>query len=198
MFYRRIWAIISVLRRLAIRIKYVHRERLQLEGAYILCANHTHALDPFLIALGGRRQVHFMAKAELFKNWFLRKIILALGSFKVDRDVGDVSAIKQSLKLLKQGELLCIFPEGTREREAEMLPFHNGMAMIAMRAGVKVVPIGIAGKYRLWGKVAMAVGQPIDLSAFGSSKPSPEELAQATTAIQNAVGALVQEAKTNL
>ena len=162
-------------------------ENLPAEGGFILCANHCSFRDPFYLALRCKdRYMHFMAKIELFKRkpvaWFIR----ALGGFPVDRGHNDLGAVRTSLKLVADGHALAIFPQGTRSKENNRLPMLAGVSMIALRAGVPVVPAYIGGPYRLFHRTQVSFGKPVDLSDFGRRVDSAT-LQAATSRIEDAV-----------
>ena len=141
------------------------------KGGFVLAANHTSNFDPWPLGIPflPRRQLRFMAKSELF-NPLLGPIIRAGGAFKVRRGEGDVEAMRTAADLVRSGEIVVMFPEGTRRRKGlrkrhEARP-HTGAARIAMMAGVPLVPAAISGTDRLsrLGPLRVAFGQPIDLS----------------------------------
>jgi 1-acyl-sn-glycerol-3-phosphate acyltransferase len=141
------------------------------EGGFVLAANHTSNFDPWPlgIPLLPRRQLRFMAKAELF-NPILTPILKAGGAFKVRRGEGDVEAMRTAARLAKEGEIVVMFPEGTRQKKGMRKKFqarpHTGAARIALAAGVPLVPAAIAGTDRLsrLGPLRVAYGEPIDTS----------------------------------
>jgi len=108
-----------------------------------------------------------MAKKELFKNKLFGKFLGALGAFPVARGENDLSAIRTSFKLLAEDKALGIFPEGTRFHDGEMHALQNGVAMLALRGKSPVVPAYIEGDYRLFRKMKLIVGEPVDLSDLG-------------------------------
>ena len=165
------------------------KENIPAEGACIISSNHISARDPFYIAMRTMRHVYFMAKAELFKNKLIARLITMLGGFPVNRGQSDLNAIRTSLKILKEGHILGIFPQGTRSRDNAQTQMEGGIAMIALRAGVKVVPVYVDGPYRLFRKTALAIGEPVDLSDFGR-KCDSATIKLATERIENAIWAL--------
>jgi 1-acyl-sn-glycerol-3-phosphate acyltransferase len=141
------------------------------EGGFVLAANHTSNFDPWPLSIPflPRRQLRFMAKSELF-NPVLTPLLLAAGAFKVRRGEGDVEAMRTAADLVQAGEIVVMFPEGTRRRKGlrkkrEARP-HTGAARIALSAGVPLVPAAIVGTDRLsrLGPLRVAFGEPIDLS----------------------------------
>jgi 1-acyl-sn-glycerol-3-phosphate acyltransferase len=141
------------------------------EGGFVLAANHTSNFDPWPLGIPflPRRQLRFMAKAELF-NPVLAPILRAGGAFKVRRGEGDVDAMRTAAQLAREGEIVVMFPEGTRQKKGLRKKFearpHTGAARIALTAGVPLVPAAIAGTDRLsrLGPLRGAYGEPVDLS----------------------------------
>ena len=140
-------------------------------GGFVLAANHTSNFDPWPLGIPflPKRQLRFMAKAELF-NPILAPILRAGGAFKVRRGEGDVEAMRTAAQLAREGEIVVMFPEGTRQKKGlrkkrEARP-HTGAARIALSAGVPLVPAAIAGTDRLsrLGPLSVAYGEPIDVS----------------------------------
>jgi 1-acyl-sn-glycerol-3-phosphate acyltransferase len=140
-------------------------------GGFVLAANHTSNFDPWPLGIPflPKRQLRFMAKAELF-NPILAPILRAGGAFKVRRGEGDVEAMRTAAQLAREGEIVVMFPEGTRQKKGlrkkrEARP-HTGAARIALSAGVPLVPAAIGGTDRLsrLGPLSVAYGEPIDVS----------------------------------
>jgi 1-acyl-sn-glycerol-3-phosphate acyltransferase len=141
------------------------------EGGFVLAANHTSNFDPWPLGIPflPKRQLRFMAKAELFNPVFT-PILRAGGAFKVRRGEGDLEAMRTAAELARAGEIVVMFPEGTRQtkglRKQRKARPHTGAARIALTAGVPLVPAAIAGTDRLsrLGPLRVAFGQPLDLS----------------------------------
>ena len=140
-------------------------------GGFVLAANHTSNFDPWPLAIPllPGRQLRFMAKAELF-NPVLTPILRAGGAFKVRRGEGDIEALRTAVELVRDGEIVVMFPEGTRQRKGlvkrhQARP-HTGAARIALAAGAPLVPAAIDGTARLLrlGPLRVAYGPPLDLS----------------------------------
>jgi 1-acyl-sn-glycerol-3-phosphate acyltransferase len=143
-------------------------------GGFVLAANHTSNFDPWPLGIPflPRRQLRFMAKSELF-NPILAPILRAGGAFKVRRGEGDVDAMRTAAELAREGEIVVMFPEGTRRKKGLRKKFearpHTGAARIALAAGVPLVPAAISGTDRLsrLGPLRVAYGEPIDVSDLG-------------------------------
>lgn len=152
-------------------VKFGGKENMPKEGAVVLIANHRHWSDIVLVALAAwPRQVHFMAKSEYGENRLLNWLIYHLGSFTVERGEADIKAIKTALKYLKKGEVVGIFPEGTRNRGDELLPFKEGAFMLAHRAKAQVVPLALGNAERYVGiskpRPTADMGQAYALDGF--------------------------------
>ena len=160
------WPVVKGLYRLRVRgVEHVP------PGGFVLAANHTSNFDPWPLGIPflPKRQLRFMAKAELF-NPILAPILRAGGAFKVRRGEGDVDAMRTAAELAREGEIVVMFPEGTRQKKGlrkkrEARP-HTGAARIALSAGVPLVPAAIGGTDRLsrLGPLSVAYGEPIDVS----------------------------------
>ena len=167
-------------------IRATGTENVASPGGYILCSNHVSASDPFVLATCVRRRLHFMAKAELFKTRIVGGFISAIGAFPIRRGESDLGAVRESIRLLSEGHVVGIFPQGTRSRENAHTQLEPGVALIALRAGVKVVPAYIDGPYRLFHHVDVTVGAPVDISDLGNRYDSAT-LTEVTSRISSAI-----------
>jgi 1-acyl-sn-glycerol-3-phosphate acyltransferase len=147
-------------------------------GGFVLAANHTSNFDPWPLGIPflPRRQLRFMAKSELF-NPLLAPLLRATGAFKVRRGEGDLEAIRTAAELVRAGEIVVMFPEGTRQRKGlrkrhQARP-HSGAARIALTAGAPLVPAAISGTDRLsrLGPLRVAYGPPLDLADLDGLDP---------------------------
>ena len=140
-------------------------------GGFVLAANHTSNFDPWAlgIPLLPRRQLRFMAKAELF-NPILSPLLRAGRAFKVRRGESDVEAMRTAAELVRSGEIVVMFPEGTRRKKGllkkHVARAHTGAARIALNAGAPLVPAAISGTDRLLrlGPLRVTYGEPLELS----------------------------------
>ena len=147
------------------------------DGAYIYISNHYAMLDIMYPVVTTKEIVHYVAKKEVFKmpvlGWFAR-CINAIG---VSRDGSDVRGLLDCFKCLKNGEKICIFPEGTRNKsKEEMLPFKHGAAVMAIKCKAPIVPIVIYKKPKFFRRAHVLIGDPIELSEYYGKKLSDEEL----------------------
>lgn len=146
------------------------RENIPDEGGFVICANHMHWRDPlFLSVRVGKRRLTYLAKAELFEKPIAKWVLgeKGLGAIPIHRGQSDLNAVRLALNTVKSGEGLGIFPQGTRSKDNSPTPLLTGTAMIAMRAGVPIVPVYIDGPYRRFRRVNVTIGSPIDISDLG-------------------------------
>lgn len=192
-FYRGGCAFMRPIYNLLYPVKIDGLENVPDEGGCILCANHLSARDPLILAVHIRnRFIHYMAKIDLFRFKPLAAILTALFAFPVDRGHSDLAAVRMSLKLLADGHVLGIFPQGTRSKGNVRTPMLTGTSMIALRSGKPVIPVFIDGPYRLFHRTPIHIGQPVDLSDFGKRIDNPT-MAAATKRIEDAVWAMKGE-----
>ena len=148
------------------RFKVVNPENEPKTVPYIVCANHTHVFDVVPTVVYLKPQIRFMAKKEVFKTPILGPFAKAMGAYPVDRGAGDVAAIKRTLETLKNGECVCIFPQGTRSPylDPTEISAKEGVGMIASRAGVGILPVCIRtkrNKVSLFRKTEFVIGEYI-------------------------------------
>ena len=145
------------------RAKIVGTENIPKTGAIIFCANHKSFLDPPLLEVTCKRKdVRFVAKEELTKNKFL--------AFLVKRNDKDFGPMKESLKTLKEGKCLAIFPEGTRNGIKKGLKPKTGVAYFALNSNATVIPVGIKGGEKPFKKATITYGKPLDLEGYKGNK----------------------------
>lgn len=156
--------VLSSLYRIAYRIKI--NGQVPEEGAYILCCNHINYLDAAALVLFNKRKLNFVAKEDLFTHGILMWLGHLFDVIPIKRDMQDIEAMKRCLKVLKSGELLGIFPEGTRKGMEKNLKAKNGAAYMAIKSKAKVIPVGIHGSFKPFTKVYVNYGQPLDLSGY--------------------------------
>ncbi len=155
-------------------------ENIPKEGALIFCGNHRSYIDPPLMVATAKRDLKFLAKEELYKNKFLAFLGWAFEAIPVKRDEKDITAVKQSLKDLKNGECIALFPEGTRNGLEKGEKIKDGVAFFAVRSGAKVIPCGITGGTKEKHKLTIKYGKPLDYSKYKGTKDKEklDEIAQ--------------------
>ena len=143
-------------------MEVIGEENIPEKGPFLVVCNHASNFDPPLLGTAMRHHlIHFMAKEELFRNplmgWFLRYV----GTFPVHRGRVDRKALVEALRVLKQGCVLGIFPEGTSRDQGKLGKFHEGMAAIAIRAQVPVLPTAVINLPHKQGPVRVVFGEPV-------------------------------------
>ncbi|MCI3920264.1 1-acyl-sn-glycerol-3-phosphate acyltransferase [Paenibacillus sp. TRM 82003] len=145
------------------------------DGPVVVCANHRSLLDPPFVACYLRRKVHFMAKAELFNIPVFSAMIRNYGAFPVNRGGMSMETMKTAIKVLKEGNMLVIFPEGTRQETAKLGPGKKGAASMALRSGAAILPVAIIGDYRPFRRMKVVYGEPFDAAAAVGHLPPSEQ-----------------------
>jgi 1-acyl-sn-glycerol-3-phosphate acyltransferase len=189
MLYRFFRQLFRILFGMIFRLKAIGLENIPREGGVVLCANHTSNFDPPLLGSPLEREVHYMAKAELFDVPVLGYILPRIRAFPVKRGGVSKESIKLSLQLLKDGHVMGIFPEGTRSNAGGM--GKKGAAMLAMKSGATVIPAAIVGGYRPFRQMKVIYGPPVDLSEFAES--GSEGLEQATEKIMATIRTMIKQ-----
>jgi 1-acyl-sn-glycerol-3-phosphate acyltransferase len=144
--------------------------RLPRSGGALIAANHQSYLDPPIVGSCLPREMHFMARRSLFKNPLFGALIVRYNAFPIERDTADVKGVRTAIERLQAGNLLLVFPEGTRTRDGTIGPMRAGIGMLAERAAVPIVPVLIDGAYKVWprgaalprfgGRIRVLFGRP--------------------------------------
>ena len=146
-------------------------ENIPKEGGFLLCGNHVSGFDPLVIACPKAvPPVCFMAKAELLNNGFIRWLAGKVNIVPIKRGEGDLGAMRKAIELVKGGNPLVIFPEGTRSKDGRLGEGKNGAALIARRSGCAVVPCAVNGKPRLFKKIRVVYRKPVNLDKYFEEK----------------------------
>lgn len=139
-------------------------------GGVILAANHISLADPPLIGCSVRRSIHYLAKEELFRIPLLGWFISHTNAFPLKRMEHDVSAFKHAQRLLERGEVVLVFPEGTRQRSSALGRAKPGVGMLAAKARVPIVPVLIqnSNRLRFFARVSVVFGAPLPAPLYAS------------------------------
>jgi 1-acyl-sn-glycerol-3-phosphate acyltransferase len=152
------------------RLRVMGRENWPSAGGGLICSNHQSNFDPPLVGLTCPRRMTYLARDTLFRVPVLKQLIQFFGTIPIDREGGGLAGLKETLRSLKAGELVLIFPEGTRTRDGEVGRLKPGFIAVARRSKVPLIPVGIDGAYQAWprtsrfprlGTIAIVVGEPI-------------------------------------
>ncbi len=148
-------------------------------GGVLLVCNHQSFFDPILATLAIPRECHFMARDTLFRNRWFSKLITSLNAFPVKRGTADVGAIKETLRRLKRGGPVTVFPEATRTLDGAVRPMQPGVVLVARKARVPLVPTMILGAFEAWPRQASWPHPAPIIVAYGPPL-TPERLARMT------------------
>jgi 1-acyl-sn-glycerol-3-phosphate acyltransferase len=197
-FYHVAGVVLRMLFPLLTRREVKGKENIPSQGPVLVVANHLNLADPPLLGISLGREVIFMAKEELYRSRFAAYFLTGLGSFPVHRGKLDRRAMHQAERILAEGRALVMFAEGTRSKTAQLQPALPGSALIAMRSGVPVLPVGIAGTEGIKGAgwilrrphITVNIGQPFYLPPV-SGKLDKAELAEQTNFIMERIAELL-------
>ncbi len=174
------------------RIQVIGKENFPKEGGVLLCANHIDNLDPPVVGITAPRPVRFMAKEELFQMPVLKGLLPRLHAFPVKRGMSDRQAMRTALSVLKNGEVVGLFPEGTRSKTGELQKGLAGAGFFALRGNAVVMPCAIIGSYKPFRRLKVIYGKPLDMTLYRERKASAEEV---TEVIMDEIRKLIEENK---
>lgn len=177
------------------RIKKVNEKNIPKEGAYIICANHVNMLDALAVVCGCKRKVRFICKASMFKVKALGWALKLSDTIPINRDKNDIESMKRSIKALKNGEVLGVFPEGTRKGMEKNVKAKSGAAFFSLKTGTPVIPLGIQGSFKPFTKVKLVFGEPLDFSEYYGKEKDKEALEKVTDIIMNNIIMLTKQDK---
>lgn len=167
----------SILAQILFRFRVIGRENFNVEGPAIIAANHQSYLDPPLIGVAYPGELHYLARNTLFKKRLANWILTEVNAIPVDRDRGDVGAVRAVLKLLKDGHRTVIFPEGTRTLTGQIQKARPGIGMIVAKTLVPVIPARIFGSFESWPKNGKLKPHPITVIVGKPIRFTPEDVA---------------------
>lgn len=175
-FYRFARGVVKIALTPLYRVTVSGKEHIPETGGVLLCSNHISELDPPVVGMSFPRDVHFIAKEELFNLPVLNKILPHTNAIPIKRGMSDRNALRKGLGVLKNGHVLGLFPEGTRSRTGELGEGLAGAGFFALRSDAQVIPCAVIGTYKPFSKTKVIFGPPIDMEEFRSKKASPEEV----------------------
>lgn len=185
--------------RLVFRQRILHREYLPESGGALIVANHVSFLDPALVGACFQNPIHYLARKTLFKG-FLGWLLPRIQVLPVELGKGDLASMKRILRLLKEGNRVLIFPEGTRSPDGTLQAAEAGIGFLIAKGGVPVIPVRLFGAYECWprearwprpGRITVVAGPPVDLSGLpadltgrGSYQACADRIMEALAAIK--------------
>ncbi|MDE7162993.1 MAG: 1-acyl-sn-glycerol-3-phosphate acyltransferase [Clostridia bacterium] len=158
------------------------------DGPLIMIGNHYSMLDVVFPILITDRPVHFIAKAELWKGGLMKKFVQTCGCIPANRDGTDIQAVKDSMRILKAGGVINIFPEGMRNKSySEFLPFHGGAAALSIKTQTPIVPFVSITKIKPFKKTHVVYGDPIEFRQYYGKKITKEQLEKCDEILREAM-----------
>ena len=181
-------------RSLNYKVEYRGQENIPAEGGLIVASNHVQALDPLLICLGiENRQTHFMAKKEVFSFPVIGHLFKFFGAFPVNRGAADLNAVRYASKLVKEGYVLGIFPEGTRSKDGKMQRAKRGISTIAAASKGDILPVHITNdsNFKKHSKTVVTFGNVIKYDELGlDDEPTREQMKKAADLVMEKIAEL--------
>lgn len=165
MFYTIVRNIVLLVYKIVYNLSFEGLENIDNSKSYVYASNHRSYADPVLITIPVKRKFSYMAKEELFKNPFFSALIKAFDAFPVVRGKGDMQVINTAIEKLQSGRNLVIFPEGTRSKDGKVGKGKTGVALIASKSNVDVIPVGIVfdgEKLHFRSRIIVKFGKPIN------------------------------------
>jgi len=168
-FLRRVVQLVAVL---FYHVRHYGVRRIPAAGGVLVVANHQSHFDPPLVGMASPRRMNYLARETLFRFGPFRWLIQSLDAIPIDREGLGLNGIKESLRRLKRGEMVLIFPEGTRTSDGRIQPFRPGFTTLAVRSGAAILPVAIDGAFQAWprrqllprlgGDIRVLYGEPIE------------------------------------
>lgn len=183
-------------------IEVIGHHHIPARGPCLLIGNHQSILDPIFIQTHVQRHVHAMAKSTQFAHPLFRRVMPGILAFPTRRYRIDPQAVRVTLRLLGEGRLVCIYPEGERSWDGTVQPFRRGTVRLILKAGVPVVPCGIQGSYDVWprwsrrirrARVVIRFGEPLHFGRHDRKAEREAEVPRVTAVLQKALRTLSGE-----
>lgn len=189
---------VNVFLNIYFKIDVVNCERFEkLKSGCVVTPNHISAWETVIIPAKTKRALWMMAKEEIFKNKFFGAVLKSLKVFPISRGKKDFGAIRKAIGLTENGNAVCMFPEGTRNKQGDKLKFKPGAVMVAHEAKVPIIPIGVVpeNNYKFRSKVKIVYGEPIYFSDYYGKSLSKDEYRRLTSKLEEAVQKIIDSVK---
>ncbi len=197
--YNIFYNLAKLLARLCFRMRVIHPERMIESGPLILAANHASFFDPPLAGICSRRGVYYLARKTLLKWPFFGPLFPAMNVIPVERDGNDMSALREVIKKIKQGNGVVLFPEGTRSKDGCLQPARAGIGLVIAKTGAPVLPMRIFGSFDAFPKnskhlhfpqITVVLGEPIHFSPEEITSTSRETYQNLSDRVMEAISSL--------
>jgi 1-acyl-sn-glycerol-3-phosphate acyltransferase len=197
--YNIFYNLAKLLARIIFSMRVIHPERMVESGPLLIAVNHSSFFDPPLAGICSRRGVFYLARKTLLKWPFFGPLFPAMNVIPVERDGNDMSALREVIKKVKEGNAVLLFPEGTRSLDGDLQPARAGIGLVIAKTGAPVLPMRIFGAYEAFPKnarrfqlsqITVVIGEPIHFSAEEISNSSRETYQLLSNRVMDAIGAL--------
>lgn len=197
--YNIFYNLAKLLARIIFSMRVIHPERMVESGPLLIAVNHSSFFDPPLAGICSRRGVYYLARKTLLKWPFFGPLFPAMNVIPVERDGNDMSALREVIKKVKEGNAVLLFPEGTRSLDGDLQPARAGIGLVIAKTGAPVLPMRIFGAYEAFPKnarrfqlsqISVVIGEPIHFSAEEISNSSRETYQLLSNRVMDAIAAL--------
>ena len=197
--YNIFYNLAKLLARMIFSMRVIHPERMVESGPLLIAVNHSSFFDPPLAGICSRRGVYYLARKTLLKWPFFGPLFPAMNVIPVERDGNDMSALREVIKKVKEGNAVLLFPEGTRSLDGDLQPARAGIGLVIAKTGAPVLPMRIFGAYEAFPKnarrfqlsqITVVIGESIHFSAEEISNSSRETYQLLSNRVMDAIGAL--------
>jgi len=197
--YNIFYNLAKLLARMIFSMRVIHPERMVESGPLLIAVNHSSFFDPPLAGICSRRGVFYLARKTLLKWPFFGPLFPAMNVIPVERDGNDMSALREVIKKVKEGNAVLLFPEGTRSLDGDLQPARAGIGLVIAKTGAPVLPMRIFGAYEAFPKnarrfqlsqITVVIGEPIHFTAEEISNTSRETYQLLSNRVMEAIGAL--------
>ena len=197
--YNIFYTLAKLLARMFFSMRVVHPERMVESGPLIIAVNHSSFFDPPLAGTCSRRGVYYLARKTLLKWPFFGPLFPAMNVIPVERDGNDMSALREVIKKIKEGNAVVLFPEGTRSPDGRLQPARAGIGLVIAKTGAPVLPMRIFGAYEAFPKkakglratqITVVLGEPLHFTREEIENPSRENYQILGNRVMDAIAAL--------
>ena len=197
--YNIFYNLAKLLARMIFSMRIIHPERMVESGPLLIAVNHSSFFDPPLAGICSRRGVYYLARKTLLKWPFFGPLFPAMNVIPVERDGNDMSALREVIKKVKEGNAVLLFPEGTRSLDGDLQPARAGIGLVIAKTGAPVLPMRIFGAYEAFPKnarrfqlsqISVVIGEPIHFTAEEISNSSRETYQLLSNRVMDAIAAL--------